>query len=168
MILFYKRQKKMNKASAEAGRPIFKEVTHIKKIVPGQNGHVIDREIRESDKEEFPVEWARWEQTQQNTVPGIPIDHWFAISETQKAEFKAMNIQTVEQFAGLSDANGQKIQGFNELRRKAQAFVEGQKDAELIAKVKMDAQTREAALQAQIDELRALVEAKTDPKTKSA
>jgi hypothetical protein len=56
-------------------------------------------------------------------VSGTPIDVWSAISETQKAEFKALHIFTIDQFAQLADSVGNKIMGFNDLRDKARAFI---------------------------------------------
>ena len=161
-VMFHAVQKKMEKASADAGTPIFKEVIHITKI-PADQFLRIDRPLRETDKEEFAAEWENWQKTRENRIIGLPIEHWPSISDTQKAEFRAMNIVTVEQFAGLPDGFGQRIQGFHDLRRKALAFVESGKDAELLAKAKAEADEREARLKAEIAELRAMIEERTAP-----
>lgn len=166
IILFKNVQKKMEMESKLQGRPVFKEVTHIVKIVPGDQRLQIDRPMRETDMEEFPVEWARWCQTKENKIPGFPIENWPALSDTQKAELKAMKIHTVEQMANLSDAILQNFRGGGDLRAKAKIFLEAGKDAELIGAIRKEAAAKEAAMQAQIDELRALIEAQTAPNPK--
>lgn len=166
-VLFRTVQKKMNLESEKQKRPVFKEVIHITKI-PADQFLRIDRPIRESDKEEFAAEWQQWERTHENRPIGIPLDMWPQLSDTQKAEFKAMQIVTVEQFAALPDAFGLNIRGFTELREKAKAFVAVGKDAEIIGKIRAEAADRETALQKQIDEMRAMIEAMTKPESEKA
>lgn len=154
-VFFHEVQRKNNFLSQKAGRPIFEPKVFIKKLVPGDSLE-IDRPMRETDAEEFPVEWARYEQKKANAVPGTPIEAWPAIDDTQKAEFRAMHVFTVEQFANLNDSVGHKIMGFNDLRSKARAFVNaGNASAEDEAlKAKLQAQDAEiAALRAEIQEL---------------
>ena len=118
--------------SLEEGRPIFTEKIYITKLPSNDNTLVIDREVRPSDKHEFAQEWARYEQKKVSIPSGTPIDAWMAISDTQKAEFKALHIYTVDQFAMAADSVGTRIMGFNELRRKAQAFVAASKDDQIL------------------------------------
>ncbi len=163
VILFHAVQKHMKKASIDQNRPVFEERIHITKIVPGDTRLVIDRPIREEDKEEYADRWAHWLQTRQNRPLGFPIESWHSISETQKAEFKARKIDTVEQFAALSDGIIQTIMGGTELRQKARVFIEAGKDAELVAKIKADASAEVMALQDQVAKLTAMVEQMTAP-----
>ena len=143
--------------TAESGRPIFQEQIFIKKLIPGDNTLVIDRKMRLTDEDEYPQEWALFKNKRQNTVPGTPIDVWQILSDTQKAEFKALNIFTIDQFAQLPDIAGLKIMGFNELRTKAQSFISASKDSEVFATLKKD-MTAEIQKQAnQIEELQSMV-----------
>src|SRR5688572_30317571 len=168
VVMFRAVQKKDNFESAKQKRPVFKEMIHIVKI-PADPKLRIDRPVRDEDKEEWPNEWAQWERTRQSRVLGTPIEHWPSISETQKEEFKASKIYTVEQFAGLPDSHASVIgMGFNELREKARLFITQGKDAEIVGKIRKEAAEREASLQKQLDELRALIEAKTKPEKVSA
>lgn len=170
VILFHTVQKKMEMESKLRGTPVFKEVVFITKIVPGDKGHVIDRPVREndieSDSRDFPVEWARFQAGQQGKVIGFPIENWPSISDTQKAEFKAMKVDTLEQLAGLSDGVLGRIMGGKDLRHKAQVFVESGKDAELVGTIRRESEARESALQAQIDEMKAMLEKFTAPDKK--
>ena len=158
VIFFHTVQKKLEHRSVVENRPVFEERVHITKIVPGDARLVIDRPIRETDKEEFAEQWAHWQLTKENKVLGIPIDHWHSITETQKAEFKALKIFTVEQFANLPDSAADRIMGFHGLRAKAKVFVEAGKDAELLGKIRAEADAKVAAMEAKMAELTALVE----------
>lgn len=161
LVIFHAVQKKMNKASIDAKRPIFKEVIHIKKVVPGQTGLVIDRPMRETDMDEFPIEWARYEQKKANIISGTPIDAWPILSDTQKAEFRSLNIFTIDQFANLNDDAATKIMGFNELRAKARAFVMAAKDSEQFDKIRADMEAKAVEQDREMAELRAQLAALT-------
>ncbi len=163
IILFHPVQKHMKKASMDQNRPVFEERHHITKIVPGDTKLVIDRPVRDEDKEQYADRWAHYMATRQNKVAGFPIESWHSISDTQKAEFKARKIYTVEQFADLSDLAISDIMGGTELRQKARVFIEAGKDAELVAKIKSEANAQVTALQDQVAKLTALVEQMTAP-----
>lgn len=143
-VFFHAVQVKQNFRSTAEKRPIFAERIFIKKLVPGDARLVIDRPMRESDKDEFPVEWARWELKKTNLVQGTPLDAWPVLSDTQKAELRALNIFTVDQMAGLSDVAGGQIMGFHDLRTKARAFVMAAKDSEQFDKIR-EAMTNQLA-----------------------
>ena len=150
--------------SAESGRPIFQEQIFIKKLIPGDNTLVIDRKMRLTDEDEYPQEWALFKNKRQNTVPGTPIDAWQILSDTQKAEFKALNIFTIDQFAQLPDIAGLKIMGFNELRTKAQTFISASKDSEVFAAMKTDMDDKLEIKSREIAELRKMIESFQKPK----
>ncbi len=122
-------------ASEVAGRPIFKPVILLEKIVPGDPLNRPVRPMRESDKEEFPVEWARFEQKQTNQIPGTPLKEISWLSRTQIAEFSALSIFTVEQLATLPDSVAKRIMGFNEVRSKAEAFLKASQDSAFTTKL---------------------------------
>lgn len=151
VVLFHTVQRRNNFKSLKENREVWEERIHVTKIVPGDAGLVIDRPIRESDKQEYAQQWAHWQRTRENHMPGTHVEMWHAVNETQRAEFKAMKIYTVEQFASLPDSMAGKIMGFYELRRRAQTFIEAGKDAELVAKIKAESQEQIQALQAQLD-----------------
>ncbi len=143
-------------ASERAGRPIYKPVVLLEKIVPGDSLNRPVRPMRDSDKEEFPVEWARFQQKQTNQVPGTPIKEVSWLSRTQIAEFTALNIFTVEQLATLPDSVANKIMGFNEIRSKANTFLKSASDTGFVSKLEGELGARDkqiAELQAQVKAL---------------
>lgn len=152
--------------STEAGRPIYEDKLHIVKI-PADQFLKIDRPIKEAEaRREYPAEWAAWERSQETKPLGISIDFAHFLTESQKLEFKAMQILTIEQLAELPDSY-QGIMGMRTYRQKAQVFLASGKDAELVSKIKAEAASEINALKAQMEELRAMLEEATKPKGKA-
>jgi hypothetical protein len=156
-VFFHAVQVKNNFKSDVEKRPIFEEKIFIKKLVPGDSTLVIDRPVRDTDIEDFPVEWARFEQKKEQKVAGTPIEAWTIVSETQKAEFKAMHIYTIDQFANLPDNAGDKIMGFNDLRTKARAFIAAAQDAAMFDKIRAETDAKLAQQEEEMAQLRTLV-----------
>jgi hypothetical protein len=156
-VFFHAVQVQNNFLTAQEKRPIFQERIFLKKLVPGDNTLTIDRPMREQDIEDYPVEWARFEQKKEAMVAGTPIEVWTAISETQKAEFKALNIFTIDQFAQLADIAGNKIMGFNDLREKARTFIAASQDSQMFDKIRAETDKKLQAQDVEMAELRAMI-----------
>jgi hypothetical protein len=156
-VFFHTVQVQNNFKTMTEKRPIFEEKVFLKKLVPGDSTLVVDRPMREQDVEDYPIEWARFEQKKEQRVSGTPIDVWSAISETQKAEFKALHIFTIDQFAQLADSVGNKIMGFNDLRDKAKAFIAAAKDSAVFDKIRAETDAKLAQQEEEMAQLRELV-----------
>ena len=159
-VFFHAVQVRNNFKSDAEKRPIFEERIFIKKLVPGDSTLVVDRPMREQDMEDYPIEWARYEQKKEQKVAGTPIDAWMAVSDTQKAEFRSLNIFTIDQFANLPDVAGDKIMGFNELRSKARAFIMAAQDSQMMDKIRAEMDKKLEAKEAELAELRAMINKK--------
>lgn len=142
-VFFYDKQVQNNFKTEQEGRPIFEPRVFLKKLVPGDNLVNIDRPMKPSDKVEFPLEWERYEKKQGNKIIGTPLEAWPRLTDTQRAEFRALNIFTVEQFATMNEGNGFRIMGFNELRKAANDFLEAARDAALVTKLKAEREAME-------------------------
>jgi len=164
-VFFHAVQVQNNFKTMTEKRPIFEEKVFLKKLVPGDSTLVVDRPMREQDVEEYPIEWARFEQKKEQRVSGTPIDVWSVLSETQKAEFKALHIFTIDQFAQLADSVGNKIMGFNDLRDKARAFIAAAKDSEVFDKIRAETDAKLAQQEEEMAQLRVLVEKLSAKKT---
>ena len=163
-VFFHTVQVQNNFKTMTEKRPIFEEKIFLKKLVPGDSTLVVDRPMREQDIEEYPIEWARFEQKKEQKSDGTPIEAWAAISDTQKAEFRALNIFTIDQFAKLPDSAGNKIMGFNELRGKAQAFIGAAQDSQLMDKIRAETDEKLKAQEVEMAALRAMIEELTTKK----
>jgi len=164
-VFFHAVQVQNNFKTMTEKRPIFEEKVFLKKLVPGDSTLVVDRPMREQDVEEYPIEWARFEQKKEQRVSGTPIDVWSVLSETQKAELKALHIFTIDQFAQLADSVGNKIMGFNDLRDKARAFIAAAKDSAVFDKIRAETDAKLAQQEVEMAQLRVLVEKLSAKKT---
>lgn len=142
-VFFYDKAVKSAAKSLEAGRPIFVNKIMVKKMPSGDSRLVIDDYARPTDFDEYPTEFARYQQKKENRPDGTPLAAWPVLNDLQQAEFRALNIFTVEQFANLPDEAANRIMGFNELRKKARAFVLAQEAGEKL--VAMEEQAKAAA-----------------------
>lgn len=170
-VFFHTVQRKNNFKSAQEKRPVFEPKVFIKKLVPGDNSLVIDRPMREGDAEQFPVEWARFEQNKEATASGTPIAAWPELSETQQAEFRALNIFTIDQVANLPDSSASKIMGFHDLRTKARSFLLAHTDSERVQKILAEKQAQDeemAALKARLAALESAPKRGRKPKVAEA
>jgi hypothetical protein len=156
-VFFHTVQRQNNFKTIAEKRPIFEEKIFLKKLVPGDSTLVVDRPMRETDIDDHPVEWARFQQKKEQRVAGTPIDAWAILSDTQKAEFKALHIYTIDQFAQLADSAGNKIMGFNDLRDKAKAFIAAAQDSQMFDKIRAETDAKLAQQEEEMAQLRALV-----------
>lgn len=146
--------------SLEEGRPIYDQVEMIRITVPGDRNNIVDRPLRPEDKHRFPRQYSQFKNNEVALVQGTPIALWREGSKALAQELAFFNIHTVEQLAAAPDGNVSKISGLINLKQKAIEFVQAGKapDAKLNA---LEEQNK--TLQAQLDELKAAVQAQAKP-----
>ena len=157
-VNFFMKAVKNEAKSLEAGRAIFEEREFLNIKIPGDknNDVVKDLSIEPHYIQRFPVQYARFKQNQEQVV-GTPLNLAPFLTESQVEEYRALNIRTVEQLAGLSDVNAQTIMGSIKHKQEAQAWLDSVKGAEALRmeyeadKAKRDEEM--AALRAKIEEL---------------
>ena len=138
--------------SEKQGRPIFKDLPHIRKMIPGDASNVVERVAKDHDIRMYPREWDIFQRQSATGVSGTPLEQWPQVTRAQVKEAKYFEVHTVEQMAELSDMSCQRMgMGFAELRNKAKAYLEAAKGTA--------AQTAQAAenqrLQDEIEALKA-------------
>lgn len=159
-VRFYTEQVLMGLKSEQAGYPVFEPVPFVSILVPGDIGNEVCRKATEADKERFLPLWQQYEANQDQTVQGTSLDAWPFLNETHKHQLRYLGFTSVEQIAGASDQQLQKVgMGGFEMRTKAQAFLEAQKDSEAAQKYAQLA----ADTQRQLDEMRAQLAAQNEP-----
>jgi hypothetical protein len=126
-VTFYTRAVPNNFKSIEAGRKVFDEVDYIRIHTPGSQLNVIDAPITAGTyRQRFADKYEKWKKGQADLVSGTPLDAFPLLlgKVALIAELRSMNIHTVEQLAGIPDSAVQKIMGGNELRSKAQTYLD--------------------------------------------
>lgn len=151
-VQFYSDAVELKAESEKQGRPIFKDMPHIRKMIPGDASTIIERVAKPHDMQQFPREWEQFQRQQVTGMTGTPLEQWPQITRAQVKEAKYFEVHTVEQMAELSDLSCQKMgMGFQDLRSKAKAYLEAAKGTA--------AQTAQAAenqrLQNEIEALKA-------------
>ena len=177
-VYFHKKSKQNEIRSEQEGRPIFEDVIYIRKMVPGDNLNIIDRPMYESDKNEFPMQWAHYmnKQGSEQMVSGTPLIEWPLVTTAQAEELRAIKFYTVENIAEASDAQLQRIgmmagmspHSFRDKARlflnKAKGLAEDSKREEELnnlreenAKIKAETDAKLAAMQEQMANILAAV-----------
>jgi hypothetical protein len=127
--VIFRDDSKLNKFKTEKqGRPVYEPIVVLEIILTGDALLRPIREMREEDKEKYPVEWARYQQKAQNQLPGTPLEAVNWLSHAQVREYKALNIFTVEQLADLPDITAKRVPGFSSVRDMATAFLQASKE----------------------------------------
>ncbi|WP_191057805.1 hypothetical protein [Geminicoccus harenae] len=122
---FYKRAVQNNRRTAEEGRPIFEEREYVEIIIAGDKGTVVDRPVRDDDKQRFGAEYQAFLQGQDAPLVGTPIEQWPLLNKSQVAELKGIHVMTVEALAALSDSQLQKLgPGGRSLKSKAETWLQ--------------------------------------------
>lgn len=117
--------------SQNEGRAVFDHFYCIELQYPGDNTKT--NKIRFSEQEanrgnewieRFPRQWQAFKSSTEQTPEGTPIEHWPPLDKKRIFELKAAKIYSVEQIAGISDANVTQL-GLDgrKLRDQAKAFL---------------------------------------------
>lgn len=114
-----------NKTKSDAeGRPIFDDVEYIRIIVPGDKQNEIHRPATDFERRRFARQYAEFKAGTREAQSGMPLKEWTGISASQAKELEHFHVYTVEQLAGLSDANLQNIGPIRGLQAKAKDYLE--------------------------------------------
>jgi len=126
-VKFYTKPLMNPRKSTDAGRPIYDEVDYITIRTPGSQLSVIEsRVVGTKYEKRFAKQYAAWRANRQDVISGTPLEAFpFLMPKIGlMAELKAININTVEQLAGISDIASQSIMGGYDLRKRAQEWIE--------------------------------------------
>ena len=123
-VNFYLRPVLQMSASDQANRPIYADVEHIRIMVPGDKLSIIDRIASPDDKNRFAEHYAKFAAGEANQIVGTRLEVVPWMTRSKVEEYKFFGIITVEQLAASGDAVGQKFQGFQQDKQRAQAYLD--------------------------------------------
>lgn len=170
LVRFYMHPAQDKRASAEEGRPIFKDVPYVHIMQPGNKENIIHRKATDMDKQRFAEHFRKFEAREnQEAMEGTPLSEWPGMTRSQAEELKFYNVLTVEQLVGMSDTNAQNFRGMGELRNRAKAFLDSSKEAagaEALAVATKRNEELEATVADMASRLAALESGDDAPKTK--
>lgn len=157
-VRFFQKPKYNPDKSAEANRPIYEDTVYVEIMMPGEKNSIIQRPAMSMrDDLRFPKHYDQFVKGQQEQAVGTPLKVLPFLSEAQVEELAFFKVRTVEQLADLSDSVS--FMGAQEMKQRAKKFLSALTSNEALAE-------QNRSLQAQLDEMRALLEERTGPKGK--
>ena len=148
---FYMHPKQDEKASAEAGRPIYVEKEYVEIIAAGNSNNIIRRPVSDMDRRRFRQAYAKFREGDTEQLVGTPLSEVTWITRGMVEELAYKKVRTVEQLSELNDAVCGAMPGVYDLKRKAQAWVakaEGAAPFTALQKENDELKNRIAALEA--------------------
>lgn len=115
----------MEFASAQAGRPIFEDREFVTIVIPGDRNAMAHEPVREEHRNRWPKEYEAFKAGKETPLEGTPLAEWPGMIRARVEELAYFHIRTVEELAGLNDAQLQKIgMGARAERDKARLFLD--------------------------------------------
>jgi len=112
-------------ATKREGRPVSKSVEMIEILIPANPKTKPVYRVRDEHREKYADAYAKCKAKQEQRPDGTPLEQWPYLSRLRVMELKAINIYTVEQLAGLSDQQLQKVGSDGlEIQKRARQFLQ--------------------------------------------
>ena len=139
---FYMRAVQNKRRTQIEGRPIFDQKPYVEIFIPGEKHNRPDRAVSDDDKARWPSAWKLFQESQEEVIEGTPIEAWPYLNRAQVAEFKALNILTIEGLANMADGLLDRLgPGGRDIQKRAQQFLKPQSDIEDDLRAEMRAAT---------------------------
>lgn len=168
-VRFYQEKVLLGYQSEQAGHAVFEDRDFIQINIPGDMSNIIEREATENDIKQYASLFAAYKAGLVPSVNGTPVEAWARLTKAQAANYKALNFQTVEQIAEMSDtACGHVGMGAMSDRTAAKAFLQSAKDSGLAQKQALIIERQDndiADLKRQVAELASLASKPEESKT---
>ena len=138
------------------GHPIFKDVECVK--IYNSKDNIIDRPVRDTDKQRWPGAYAAWKQTGQSEpgASGMRLEFWPQMTRAQVEEYRFFKVFTVEQLAELPDSTTQKIMGSVKLKQLAKLYIEAARGEAPFARMQVEMEKRDGQIAELTSEVRRL------------
>lgn len=102
VVVFYVRSVENAAKSRDAGTRIFENAVYVKIHEPGERLMIVDRPVKDEDKDRFPTQWARFIHNKTQIPEGTMVDLLFPNNPAVADNLKAQGIYTIQQLAKLS------------------------------------------------------------------
>ena len=151
-LRFYSETRENKARSLEKGWVQYDIIDFVEINVAGSKDTFVE-EMKGEPLKKYGAQYAMWKKTQEQPVDGTPITMCPFLNIAQIKEYQALNVNTIEQLAELSDTAVQKLgMGAMEARKKAQAYMKAGADNAATQRVtdenlKLRAQMDQQALQ---------------------
>jgi hypothetical protein len=167
LVKFFLKPRPDRIATEKEGRPIYKDVEYIDIKIPGDRAGGVCRPARPRDIARFQKHYDAFKsRTEEVVIEGTPLVEWSLIGRSQAEELSFFNVKTVEQLAAMSDSNAAQFMGMNNLKAKANDWLDIAKENKASDELAIELKKRDD----EISELKAAVKAlqKKAPRKKRA
>lgn len=120
--------------SDQEGRSIFEDREYIRIQVPGQRLSIIERPVREVDKQRFADRYNRWKSGTDHADTGTPLESVNWLMPSTKEEYAFFKVKTIEALAECPD--NIPIPTLQGDKRRAKAFVAAMRENAPIVEMK--------------------------------
>ena len=158
-VKFYKKAVLNKFQSKLQEKQVFEDKDYISVLIPGDSLTVVDRPVKEEDKQRFKPIWDKYLDEKKELQVGTPLAMLPGIDPSQVESFKPYNVYTVEQLEGLGEKAIQKIPQSRELVERARKFLNGDKE-------RIQLQNEVNELKKQLIELKGAKDESTDDNSK--
>lgn len=126
-VKFYFRPVEDEEKSRTEGRKCFKEVEYIEIRTPGSQTNVIQRPVKDMDRERFRRAYNMFKEGHEEQLIGTPLAECAWLNRSQVEELVHMRIRTLEHLSEVTDSVCQKMAGLLGLRERARKVLEAAK-----------------------------------------
>lgn len=112
------------RATAEQGRPIFREVERVKILMPGNQYLAPVHNVTDEHRQRWAREYEAFRRGIDMAPEGTPLEQWNILSKAQVHELKGVHLRTVEDVARMTDAAIQQLPFGQRLREAAVAYLD--------------------------------------------
>ena len=146
---FYTMPVRDDAASAQAGRPIYKDREYIEIRAAGNQNNIIQRPASQMDRQRFNRQYEHFKAGADEQLIGTPLSELTWLTKSQIEELAYVRVRTLEALANISDDTCQRMSGLHDLKLKAARYLEeSEKAAPFTA---LEAENK--ALKGQVDAL---------------
>lgn len=124
LVKFFIKPRPDSAATAEQGRPIFKDVEYVDIRIPGDRTGGVSRPASHQDKQRFAAHYTAFKDRTEIPLDGTPLIEWPLITRSMAEELAFHNVKTVEHLSSMSDTHSGKFMGLNSLKAKALKWLE--------------------------------------------
>jgi hypothetical protein len=107
---------KVNRRSKEVE---YEDVVWVTIFNKGDPKNIIERPMREADKERWPQYWEAYKKNEEPPIDGVPLEDFPQITPAERMRCKQLHIRTVEDLVGLPDSQLESLGGRGRALQKA-------------------------------------------------
>lgn len=153
-VRFYEKEVLNGFKSEQENRPIYDMVDFVRIEIPGNALSIIDTIAGEHHKQQYPMQWARYQNERtDDKIEGTLLRDWALLRASQVKELNHFQFYTVEQVANASDQQVNSVSmivgmGGHAFRDKARQYLKVAKDSALVQHQNEELGKRDAEIEA--------------------